>query len=211
MVKILNVNGRSHQIDAIAEAATVIREGGLVVYPTETVYGLGADACSDEAVAKVFAAKGRPLESAISVAVSSFEMALEIAKLNSSARKIFKKFMPGPLTLVVGAKPIVSKLLTASTGKIGIRIPDHPVALALIEWVGCPITTTSANISGRPSPRTVREALEQLGDRVDVALDAGRCRLGRPSTVVDISSGTPKIIREGPISNSDLKKLLKEK
>jgi len=210
MVKILEVDSRSPGIEAIAEAAATIRAGGLVVYPTETVYGFGADACSDEAVAKVFVTKTRPLEDPIPVAVNSFELADQIAELTPIAELAFKKFLPGPLTLVVKAKPgKISKLVTAGTENVGIRAPDHPVALKLIEFVGGPITATSANLSGKSAPISLREALEQLGKNVDVALDSGKCRLGTPSTVLDLSSESPQILREGPISEKELSKILK--
>ena len=211
MVKILNVDVKSPRVDVIVEAAATIREGGLVVYPTETVYGLGADAVSEEAVAKVFAIKARPIENPIPIAVDSIDMAREIIELNRLAEMLFERFLPGPLTIVGKVKPrSISKLVTGGTGKVGIRIPDNKVALKLVEFVGGPITATSANLSGSPAPITAREALEQLGRNVDLALDSGRCEVGRPSTVVDVSSGEPKIIREGPIAGSELKKLLME-
>ncbi len=210
MVKILEVDSRSPGVEAIAEAAATIRVGGLVMYPTETVYGLGADACSDEAVAKVFAAKTRPLENPIPVAVNSFELAHQIAELTPIAELAFKKFLPGPLTLVVKVKPRkISKLVTAGTENVGIRVPDHPVALKLIEFVGGPITATSANLSEKPAPITLRGSLEQLGEHVDLALDSGKCKLGTPSTVLDLSSGSPRILREGPISERELSRILK--
>lgn len=210
MAKIFEVDLKRPRIMAVAEAAATIRTGGLVLYPTETVYGLGADACLDEAVAKVFAAKARPLEDPIPVAVNSLELAQQIAELTPTAELALKKFLPGPLTLVVKAKPKkISKLLTAGTETIGIRIPDHPVVLKLIEFVGGPITATSANLSGKSAPSTIREALEQLGKSVDVALDSGKCKLGTPSTVVDFSSGLPRVLREGPISKKELSTILK--
>ncbi len=208
-VKILKVSKMAPDPKAIAKAAAAIRGGGLVVYPTETVYGLGADARSDEAVAKVFAAKVRPLESPISIAVGSAKMARKVAELTPAAEALLKKFTPGPLTIVLKAKPTVSRLLTSSTGKVGIRVPNHPAALRLIESVGGPITTTSANVSGSPPPATVKEALGQLGERVDLALDAGRCELRTPSTVVDLSTKHLKILREGPITGEDIRKALR--
>jgi len=209
MVKVFDVDGKSPQIGIISEAAATIREGGLVVYPTETVYGLGADATSDEAVVKVFVAKARPIENPLPVIVSSTEMGREIIELNRAAEALFEKFMPGPLTVVgkVKAKS-VSQLVTGGTGKVGVRIPDNRVALKLVEFVGGPITATSANLSGKPSPTTAKEAIEQLGGRVDIALDSGKSRLGKPSTIVDVSSATPIIIRGGPISGSELEKFL---
>jgi L-threonylcarbamoyladenylate synthase len=208
MVKILDIDGRSPQVDVIVEAAAAIRAGGLVVYPTETVYGLGADACSDEAVAKVFVVKVRPMEDPISIAVSSLEMARRFTQLTHKAEAVSKKFMPGPITVILKAKPTISKLLTAGTGKVGVRVPDHPVALKLLDFVGGPITSTSANISGRPAPSTVREALDQLGKSVDLAVDAGICRLGVASTVVDLTVEPFEILREGPVTREKIRKAL---
>ncbi len=198
--KILKVSEKAPSPKAISEAAATIKAGGLVVYPTETVYGLGADACSDEAVAKVFKAKVRPLESPISIAVNSLEMARQFTELTQKAEAIFKKLMPGPVTVILRAKPTISKLLTAGTGKIGVRVPDHPVALRLINSVGGPITSTSANLSGKPAPSTVREAMKQIGKSVDLVLDAGECKLGVPSTVVDLTEKPFKVLREGPVA-----------
>ena len=208
MVKTLKVASRSPQADAIAEAAAKIKTGGLVVYPTETVYGIGADACSDEAVAKVFVAKVRPIEDPISIAVSSLEMARQFTQLTHTAEAIFKKFLPGPVTVILRAKPTISKLLTAGTGKIGVRVPDHPVALKLLDFVGGPITSTSANISGRPAPSTVKEALVQIGKSVDLAIDAGRCKLGVPSTVLDLTVEPFEVLREGPVTEEKIRKAL---
>ncbi|MFH1821694.1 MAG: L-threonylcarbamoyladenylate synthase [Methanobacteriota archaeon] len=211
MIKILSIDGKSPAVDAIAEAAATIREGGLVIYPTETVYGLGADATSDEAVAKVFVAKSRPIESPLPVVVSSIEMARYIMEMNRPAEALFGRFMPGPLTVVGKLKPeSISQLITGGSGKVGVRIPDNRVSLKLVEFVGGPITATSANLSGGPAPTTAKEAIEQLGSKVDLALDSGICRVGKPSTVVDISSGAPIIIRGGPISGSELEKFLNE-
>ncbi len=204
MVKILEVGQGAPSLKAIAEAAATIRAGGLVVYPTETVYGLGTDACSDEAVAKVFTAKVRPIEDPISVAVNSLEMARQFTQLTPKAEVIFKKFLPGPLTVILEAKPSISKLLTAGTGKVGVRVPDHPVALKLLDFVGGPITSTSANITGKPAPTTVREALDQIGKSVDLALDAGKCKLGVPSTVVDLTKEPFEVLREGPITKEEI-------
>jgi L-threonylcarbamoyladenylate synthase len=208
MVKILSLGGRSPRVDVIAEAAATVRAGGLIIYPTETVYGLGADACSDEAVAKVFAAKIRPIEAPISVAVSSLEMARQFTRITPKAEVIFKKFLPGPLTVILSAKPKMSKLLAAGTGKVGVRVPDHPVALKLLDFVGGPITSTSANISGRPAPSTVKEALVQIGKSVDLAIDAGRCKLGAPSTVVDLTVEPFEVLREGPVSREKIRRAL---
>ncbi|KXB08268.1 hypothetical protein AKJ58_00450 [candidate division MSBL1 archaeon SCGC-AAA385D11] len=208
MVEVAEVDSEAPSRSVIERAARIIKEGGLVIYPTETVYGLAADARSDEGVARVFEAKSRPLENPISVAVSSLEMAGEAGEISSRAGRLFREFMPGPLSIIVKARSSLSKLLSAGTGKIGIRFPDHLAAQKLIEEFGEPITSTSANISGRPAPFTAQDALDQLGDHVDFAIDSGSVRICRPSTVVDATGEELEIVREGPISVEKLKAAL---
>jgi L-threonylcarbamoyladenylate synthase len=205
MVTVFRI-GEGEDGRAISEAANVLRRGGLVVYPTETVYGLGADARSDDAVRRVFQAKGRPPDSPISIAVSSARMLEEFAAMPREAGGILK-LLPGPLTLVVWVKGGISGLLTRS-GTVGVRIPAHPVALRLIDKAGFPITSTSANISGRQSPSTAEEAIEQVGPHVDVVLDSGRCAHGMPSTVLDLTVRPYRILREGPIKRAQIEEAL---
>lgn len=208
MVEVVEVDSKAPSRRAIERAARIIKKGGLVIYPTETVYGLAADAKSDEAVARVFEAKSRPLENPISVAVSSLEMASEVGEISSRAGKLFHEFTPGPLSIILKARSNLSGLLSAGTGKIGIRFPDHLVAQKLIDEFGGPITSTSANISGRSAPLTAQNALDQLRDHVDFVIDSGSVRICRPSTVVDATGEALEIIREGPISAERLKAAL---
>jgi L-threonylcarbamoyladenylate synthase len=177
-------------MNRLEKAARVIRQDGLVVYPTDTIYGLGADAFSDEAIQKVFEAKRRPFSQPISVAVNDIEMAFGIAYIDENALEFIERFLPGPVTVVIPAKNSVPQSLTGGMGMIGIRIPDHPVALELIGLVDTPITATSANIHGARDPVTPDECHVPH----DILLDAGRLP-GTPSTVVDLTSR--KIIRRG--------------
>jgi len=194
---------------AVKEAAATIRAGGLVAYPTETVYGLGANAFSRVAVLKVFAAKRRPLENPLSVAVKDLRQADEIAYVNTAARRLAKAFLPGPLTLVLKKKAMLPKELTSGSDKVGIRIPRNDIALRLIELAG-PITATSANISGQPSITTADEAREQLADRVDFVLDGGPSRIGVESTVVDVSEeGKCEILRDGAVARAAIRDALR--
>lgn len=193
---------------AIKEAAGIVRAGGLVVYPTETVYGIGACASNRIAVLKVFAAKKRPLDNPLSVAVHDMKQADEIAYVNSAARKLAEAFLPGPLTIVLKKKARLPEELTAGSDKVGIRIPSNSAALRLIELAG-PITATSANISGQPSITTADEAREQLDGRVDFVLDGGPSRIGVESTVVDVSEdGVFEILRDGAVARVDIKRVL---
>jgi len=192
----------------IEHAAEIIKNSGLVIYPTDTVYGLGADAFDRQAVLRVFEAKQRRLDKPISIAVASMEQAREVVEWNNAANVIAKKFFPGPLTIILKKKAKFPDELTAGEDKIGIRIPNHPVALELIKLVGNPITTTSANISGQPDPRTAEEAVKQIGKKVDFVLDAGKCKIGEPSTVIDLTAGKVEIIRKGSLSKATIEEVL---
>jgi len=202
--------GEAADLDkAIKEAAAIIKAGGLVVYPTETVYGLGASAFSRIAVLKVFAAKKRPLDNPLSVAVKDIKQADEIAYVNTAARKLAKVFLPGPLTIVLKKKTNLPKELTAGSGKVGIRVPRNEIALKLIELAG-PITATSANISGQQPITTADEARKQLAGRVDFVLDGGPSQIGVESTVVDVSEeGKCEILRDGAIARVTIKDTLR--
>ncbi|MCQ8894484.1 MAG: L-threonylcarbamoyladenylate synthase [Methanolinea sp.] len=177
-------------MNMLEAAARVIRQDGLVVYPTDTIYGLGGDALSDEAIQKVFEAKRRPFSQPISVAVADIEMVFGIGYVDETALAFIERFLPGPVTVVIPARNSVPESLTGGMGMIGIRIPDHPVALELIGLVDTPITATSANIHGARDPVMPDECHVPH----DILLDAGRLP-GTPSTVVDLT--TRKIIRKG--------------
>lgn len=183
--------------------------GRLIVYPTETVYGLGCDPFDETAVKRIYMAKRRPFDMAMSLAVRDLRMMEELAVLDDRARKLVRKFMPGPLTLIVTKRPSVPDILTASTSEIGIRIPEHPVALQLIEEFG-PLVTTSANVHSHPDSLTCDDAVGQLGPSVSVYLDAGPVRLGRPSTIVQLTEGEMTLIRPGSIPAHTLEAALDE-
>jgi L-threonylcarbamoyladenylate synthase len=177
-------------MDRVREAVKVLQHDGLVVYPTDTIYGLGADAFSDEAILRVFEAKQRPIGNPISIAVSDREMIHGVARVDRTAEILIDRLLPGPVTLVLPAKKTVSGLLTGGTKMIGIRYPCHPLALELISCLDSPITATSANISGAKDPVTPDECQVPY----DLLIDGGRLP-GTPSTVVDTISR--KIIRAG--------------
>lgn len=195
---------------AMARAAFVLRKGGLVAFPTDTLYALGADASNPLAVRRVFAAKGRSLRSPIPLLVADLMMAIQlVGELPEAAVRLAKRYWPGPLTLVLRAPRGICTLLTAGTGRIGLRAPDAAVALALIRHFGSPVTGTSANRSGGKDPLDAHEVQRQLGDRVDLILDGGPVAGGSPSTVVDVTISPPVIVRQGPIRQEDILSLLK--
>lgn len=184
----LQLNARN-QGSAARRAKSVMRRGGLVVYPTDTVYGLGADATKEEAVNAVYLAKGRPSDKAISVAVASLEQVKPLARLDSKLESVLSRMLPGPYTVLL--HPTMELPHLSVSGKIGIRIPQHPFALMLCR--DFPITCTSANLSGKPGPRAVSEVTVVA----DMIVDAGPCPLGRESTVIDFSSHRPRVLRRG--------------
>ncbi|WP_207481673.1 L-threonylcarbamoyladenylate synthase [Arenibaculum pallidiluteum] len=195
---------------AIGRAAELIRAGGLVAFPTETVYGLGADATSDRAVAAIFAAKGRPSFNPLIVHVPDTAAAEEIVLFGDRSRDVAEAFWPGPLTLVLPRRPgcPVSLLVSAGLDTIAVRIPAHPVARALLRAAGRPVAAPSANRSGSVSPTTPLHVAEGLGSRVGLILAAGRCEVGVESTVLDLSGARPAILRPGGITRERLEALL---
>jgi len=192
----------------IKEAARIIKLGGLVVYPTETVYGIAANIRNRIAILKVFAVKRRPLDNPLSVAVKDLNQADELVYTNRFVKKLAKVFLPGPLTIILKKKAILPKELNAGSDKLGIRIPKNFVALRLIELAG-PITATSANVSGKDAPKNAYEARGQLGDKVNFVLDDGKTEIGETSTVVEIfDDGKFKILRKGVVTKKAIKKVL---
>jgi len=178
----------------ISRAAEVLTRGGTVVYPTETVYGIGASVFIPRAVERVFEIKGRPRGMPLSVAVASFEMMGEIARIDDGDLPFLRRVLPGPVTFLVERGPKLPDLVTAGSELVGIRFPDHPMALELIALSG-PITSTSANLSGLPPPASLAELDGEIRKNVDLVLDGGRSRYGLPSTLVDLAER--KVIRRG--------------
>jgi len=177
-------------MDIIEKAVAILAHDGIVIYPTETVYGLGADAFSDSAIQKVYDAKQRPYGMPVSIAVADPDMMGAVAFVDPAAEEFLAAFLPGPVTVVLRAKRMVPGILTGGTGLIGIRIPDHPVARALIERYDAPITATSANLHGARDPATPDECTVPR----DLLIDGGRLP-GTPSTVVDLTTRT--MLRRG--------------
>jgi len=192
----------------IERAALIIRAGGLVAFPTETVYGLGANALNERAVALIYEAKGRPSDNPIIVHVSNIAMVEEMAELNSEARLLMEEFWPGPLSLVLKAKLTVPVKTRGGLATVAVRMPDNALALALIEAAGVPIAAPSANISGRPSPTDAHAVKQDLGDSVAVVLDGGATKVGLESTVLDVSGERLLLLRPGGISEEEIEKVL---
>ena len=188
-------------------AVSVIRSGGLVAFPTETVYGLGADALNTDAVQKVFKAKGRPSDNPLIVHVASLEIAWHfMSEISDKGLNLANRFWPGPLTLIVKRKSIVPDIVTAGLGTVAIRIPNHPVTLELLKYFEGGIVGPSANISGRPSPTSAEHVYHDLNGKIDVILDAGPTTIGMESTVIDVTIDPPAILRIGGLNREDIEK-----
>jgi L-threonylcarbamoyladenylate synthase len=209
-VRVILVNPDQPEISLIQEAASLLRSGGLVAFATETVYGLGANALDRQAVGRIFEAKGRPATNPLIVHIANSEAAKSLAHWNDRAEKLALGFWPGPLTIVLPRKSIVPDSVTAGGDTVALRIPNHRVALALLESAGCPVAAPSANRSNGLSPTLARHVLESLGNRVDCIVDAGPCAVGIESTVVDLSGPEVQVLRPGHITPSQIRKVLGE-
>ena len=184
---------------------SILRQGGLVAFPTDTVYGLGACANIPQAVERVYKVKGRPTGVALPLLLADVSQISEIAEsVPPVAWLLAKKFLPGALTIVLYKSNSVSDIITAGGLTIAVRVPAHPVPVAIVRGLGAPIVGTSANVSGQPSVLTVDGVYSQLDDNVDLVIDGGRCSGGRESTVIDVTGEVPVILREGAISREEL-------
>ena len=189
----------------IQQAAEIIREGGLVAFPTETVYGLGADALNPEAVGKVYAAKGRPSDNPMIVHISSKDDLERLTfEITEDIKKLADVFWPGPLTMVVPARPVVPRVTTGGLDTVAVRMPSDVTAAALITSSGVPIAAPSANLSGKPSPTTARHVIDDLDGRIDAIIEGGDCQVGIESTVVDMTGSIPAVLRPGIITREQL-------
>ena len=194
-------------IQAAMSAAEDIAAGNLIVYPTDTVYGIGADIYNEVAVKNLYLAKRRPFDMALSVAVADRKMMESVAILNETADKRIKAFLPGPLTIIIKKNPEVPDIVTAGSQKVGIRIPDHPIALEIARRSG-PIVATSANIHFQPDAIDIGMATAALGNSVSTYIDAGHSPSGKPSTIIWIKDKEYEIIRQGPITEDMIKEVL---
>lgn len=192
----------------LIRAAEFIKRGELVAFPTETVYGLGADGLNVEACRKIFTAKGRPSDKPLSLHVASLKMAERIAKISAQAEKLFATFCPGALTIILPKNKIVPDFVTCGRSSVGIRFPANDVALNLIKLSGTPIAAPSANLSGKNPPKTAQEVFDNLSGRVEIILDGGACTFGISSTIIDLTTKEPQILRHGAIAAEKILEVL---
>ncbi len=206
----LKVKPQHPQPEIIAQAAALLRAGGLVAFPTETVYGLGADTFNSGAVTRIFTAKGRPGDNPLIVHVADLDQVRElVAAIPASVEKLAQHFWPGPLTVVLPHNGSIPGEVTAGLSTVAVRVPDHPVALALIRATG-PIAAPSANLSGRPSPTMAQHVWDDLHGRIEAVLDGGRTGVGLESTVLDLSGELPLMLRPGGVSREELAQVIGE-
>jgi len=214
--EVVKINPEKIDYGLLEKAAEKLRKGQLVVFPTETVYGLGANALMPEAVKKIFAAKGRPSDNPLIVHVSSLQMAEKYVAdpeilNNREIRLLAENFWPGPLTIILPRSEIVPDEVTAGLDTVGIRMPENIVARELIRLAGVGVAAPSANLSGKPSPTLASHVVDDLYGKVDMIIDSGPCRVGIESTVLDMTTATPIILRPGDITAEQIENLLGKK
>jgi L-threonylcarbamoyladenylate synthase len=194
--------------DNIQRASKVVKNGGIIIYPTDTVYGLGCSPFNAEAVKRIFKTKGERKDKPLPILSSDKENVQKIAYLNEKARKIAQRFWPGALMLVVKKKPSLPDIVTCGSDSVGVRIPKHAVAIRLISLCDGLLVGTSANKTGEKPPKTATEAAKQLGEQVDLILDGGPSPLGEESSVVDLTAQRPRMLRRGPIKLEEILRVL---
>jgi len=198
--------------EAIDMAVRILAQGGHVAFPTDTVYGVGAHAFQPDAVERIYAAKIRPRDKAIPILLAQPDDLVLVAEgITETAWLLAERFWPGGLTLVLPKKANVPDVVSAGGPTVAVRVPDHPVPLALIAALGAPLAATSANLSGHPSPATAQEVEAELGGRIELILDGGRCPGGIPSTVLDLTTDPPTVLRTEAIAVEEIKASLAEK
>ena len=192
----------------IQEGVALLKNGGVIAYPTDTVYGLGAGMEFRQAVERVYQIKERPMSMPLPLLIADIDELDNLTEaVSETANILIKQFWPGGLTLVFNALPAVPEIITAGAETVAIRIPAHPMALALIRGLGMPLVGTSANLSGKASALTADEVAAQVGDRIDMVVDGGRCPGGIESTIIDVSGEKPKILRAGAVTEQTIERM----
>jgi L-threonylcarbamoyladenylate synthase len=209
MPEILKVGADNSEEIILTRAAEIIAGGGIIAYPTETFYGLGADATNEKAIKKIFAVKGRDFKNPISLIIAQAEDIYPLVQeVPETARKLMTVFWPGALTIIFSAADKVSPLLTAGSGKIGLRVSSHPLAGKIVQKIKRPFTATSANLTGSPECSLASEVIKQIGDKVDAIIDCGQTKGSKASTIIDVTRDPPVILRDGAISRKTIGKYI---
>ncbi len=205
---VIKIDPNDPDEDRLKDVAKIARDGGLVAFPTETVYGLGTNAFNEQAVRRLFEVKQRPPDNPVSVLVSDVKQIYQLAEVNDVARKLIKEYFPGPITVVLKSKPDVPIIVTAGTGKVAVRMPDHKIALKIVELANVPLATPSANISGKPSPTKAEHVIEDFMGKIDAIVDGGETGIGIESTVIDTTTEPSKILRLGAIPAEEIEEII---
>ncbi len=209
MPQILKASTDYSKENLIRDAAAFVSRGGIIAYPTETVYGLGVDATNDQAIRRIFEIKGRNFNNPISVVIGHLQDVYPLVRnVTDSARKLMDAFWPGPLTIIFEASDRISPLLTANTGKIGIRLSGNDIARGIAEKTGKPLTATSANLSGASECANADQVIRQIGDKIDAVVDVGITKIGMLSTIIDASCAPARILRPGIIDEESIQKYI---
>lgn len=209
VTKIIEIDPENIDKEKLRVASEVLKAGGIVAIPTETVYGLGANALDPSAVQKIFKAKGRPSDNPLIVHIADKEKVYELtAEVPEKARILMDKLWPGPLTLVLKKSPVIPGLITAGLDTVAVRMPEHPVARELIRLAGIPVAAPSANVSGRPSTTTAQHVLDDLEGKIELVVDAGSSRVGLESTVLDVTVEPPVLLRPGGVTPREIENII---
>lgn len=203
--QIVKTDGISLDTEALSQAAEILRGGGLVVFPTETVYGLGGDGTNADAAKKIYAAKGRPSDNPLIIHISAPDDAERYAVTNDTYYKLAKAFMPGPLTVILPKKDTIPLSVTGGLDSVAVRCPSHPIARQIIRAAGIPVAAPSANLSGKPSPTCARHVIYDLRGRVDMIIDGGSCEIGLESTIIKLDGNSATLLRPGAITADALR------
>lgn len=205
----LNIDLKNNiDILKLEEASNILANGGIGIFPTETVYGIGTNSLNENSIKKLYEIKKRPLNKPITLLVSNLNMIDNIAETTNIEKALIKAFFPGPLTLVLKKKNIVSNLVTSGLDFVGVRMPANEITLKLIDLAGIPIATPSANISGEPSVSSFQDISKELLSKVDFAIDGGTTNIGTASTVLKIENGKPHILRQGSITEEQINEII---
>jgi L-threonylcarbamoyladenylate synthase len=204
MTPIYEMDPKNLNMEILQLIAESLKKGAIMIYPTDTVYGIGGNALQSSVVLRIFEVKKRPLELPIPIAVNSILMANNLAHVSHDAEKLMKTFWPGSLTIVLKRKSIVPDEVTGGSDKVGIRIPNHSIPIKLMELTKFPLVATSANLHGQPSPTNINERVKKLGENVDLIINTEETIGGVPSTVLDLTRKPLKVLRKGPISRKEI-------
>ncbi len=209
VTKVIEIDTKNIDKDKLRVAADALKEGKIVAFPTETVYGLGANALNSEAVEQIFVAKGRPSDNPLIVHIADKEKVYELTEnIPEKASKLMDKLWPGPLTLVFKKSPIIPRIITAGLNTVAVRMPEHPVAQELIRLAAIPVAAPSANVSGKPSTTTAQHVLQDLDGKIEMVVDAGSSRVGLESTVLDVTVDPPMLLRPGGVTPKQIEEII---